>query len=252
MHTEHSGHMHSTVSPSGNVAASHGMAVLGFDTIYVSHLPMARGVHAAQLIGQVSFGRFDGTYRNDRSANPGTRLYTFSPDPFVLSELLRGPNGEPPTLKSFVGSLVRNHFERPPAHPERPVEIASEVVAQVVDVVYYHKFDPHDQPLDNLRYILFGKGSEKFLAHQIIGPFQRTNHAEFDQLVSVDVRGFDFSDEQLRHGVVLTFADRPNEPGNKIREREKVAAVGQLAGHEVPVDIDVKVELYFETSDLKM
>jgi hypothetical protein len=35
--------------------------------------------HAYQVILQVSFGRFDGTYQDDRMANPGTRLYTFAP-----------------------------------------------------------------------------------------------------------------------------------------------------------------------------
>lgn len=252
MDTEHPARMRGAPKPAGDVAASHGMAVLGFDTVYVSHLPMARGPHAAQFIAQVSFGDVDSTYRDDRNAHPSTRLYTFSPKPFVLSQLVPGPNDEPPALKSFVGSLVRNHFERPPAHPEQPVEIASDVVVQVVDVIYYHKFDPHDHPLESLQYVLFGKGPEKYLAHRIVGPFKRTSHAEFDQLISVDVQGQDFSDDQLRQGVELTLTGRPNEPGSKVKEREVVTAVAHLAGQEVSIDVDAKVELYFETSDFTM
>jgi DNA-binding NarL/FixJ family response regulator len=111
------------------------------------------------------------------------------------------------------------------------------VVAQVVDVIYYHKFDPHDQPLDNLRYILFGKGSEKFLAHRIIGPFQRTNHAEFAQRISVNMHGFDFSDEQLWHGVVLTFAGRPNDATDRTR-KQRTSASGARPLHIAPSDPD--------------
>ncbi len=222
------------------------MAVVGVDTIFLSHLPMFHSPHDYQVILQVSFGSSDSTYRDDRKENPSTRLYTFDPRKFVLPELFPGEAGEPPTLKSFVGSLVRNHFEQPPAHPEEPVEIASDIVVDVINVIYHHKFDPRAQPLEHLRYILFGKGSERFLAHQINCPPN-----EFDHLLSVDVQGHDFSDDQLRHGVEVTVTGRPNKPSNKVKERENVAAIARLDGQEVRVEINAKVELYFEIDDLK-
>jgi hypothetical protein len=144
-----------------------------------------------------------------------------------------------------VGSLVRNHFEQPPAHPEEPVEIASDVVVEVINVVHQHKFDPKAEPLEHLTYILFGKGEERFLEHSITRP------PDFHQDLSVDLHGGDFSDDQLRSGVEVAITGRPNNPGSKVQEGEKVAVVAHLDGQKVPVEINAKVELYFETNDLK-
>ncbi|GGW16614.1 hypothetical protein GCM10018980_20170 [Streptomyces capoamus] len=43
---------------------------------------------------------------------------------------------------------------------------------------------------------------------------------------------------------------RSNEPGAKLKETEKVAAVAVVDGRNVPVEIDVSSEEYFETDDL--
>jgi hypothetical protein len=221
------------------------MVVLGGDMIFLSHLAMFMRPHDYQAIVRASFGPSDSTYRDDREANPNTRLYTFAPRKFVLPELFPGPNGEPPVLKSFVGSLFRNHFEQPPAHPEESVEIASDVVVQVIDVVHQHKFDPGAQPLEPLRYILFGKGEERLMEHRI------NKAPDFAHDLAVHVQGHAFSDDQLRHGVDVTVIGRPNNHRNKIQEGEKVPAIARLDGQELPIEIDATVELYFETDDLK-
>lgn len=243
MSMEHSDHTHGTDTPVADTASRHGMAVVGVDTIFLSHLAMFDPPHHHQVILQASFGSSDSTYRDDRKRNPSTRLYTFAPRKFVLPELFPGKAGEPPSRKSFVGSLVRNHFEQPPAHPEESEEIASEVVVEVINVIYHHELDRRAQRLEHLTYMLFGKGSERFLAHRISSP------PDFDHLQLVDVQGRDFSDDQLRHGVEITVTGRLNEPSNKVQERETVAAIARVDGQEVPVEIDAKDELYFDTND---
>ncbi len=235
-------HEHGTSSepPSG-----HGMAVFGLHGVYMSHLAMFMRPHDHQLILHTSLGPADSIYRQDRAANPNSRLYTFAPRKFVLPELLPGEHGEPAVLKSFVGSLFRNHFEQPSAHPEMPDEIASNVVVEVLDVISHHKLNPEAGPLEPLTYILFGQGEELLLEHMINRP------PDFAHDLVVDVRGVTFSDDQLRNGVEITVPDRPNNHRNKIQEGENVSAITHPDGQQIPIEITAKVELYFETNDLK-
>lgn len=240
--SEHA-HSHEHGTPS-EPPAGHGMAVFGLHRVYMSHLAMFMRPHDHQLILHTSMGSADSIYREDRAANPGSKLYTLAPRRFVLPELLPGEHGEPPVLKSFVGSLFRNHFEQPPAHPETPVEIASNVVVEVIDVINHRKLDPEAQPLESLRYILFGQGEELLLEHVINRP------PDFAHNLVVDVRGADFSDDQLRSGVEITVPGRPNSHRTKIQEGENIAALAHLDGQQVPVEVATHVELYFETNDL--
>lgn len=218
--------------------------MIGVDSVFLSHLPMFMRPHNYQVILHVSFGTADSTYRKDRKDNPGSKLYTFAPVPFILPELFAGEGGAAPKRTSFRGTLVRNHFEQPPAHPEEPAEIASGVDARVVDVVHHQRFLPDARPPEQLTYLLFGKGDEKFVAHLVTRP------PDFDQLVSVEVTGNSFSDEQLLRGIEVTVQDRPNESTKRMQAGEKEGAVATVEGVRVPVEIDAKVELYFETSDL--
>ncbi|MES9523762.1 hypothetical protein [Streptomyces capoamus] len=94
------------------------------------------------------------------------------------------------------------------------------------------------------------QGQERFLAHRITGPFKPTNRQGFDHLLAVDLQDPQMSDGQLRHGVEVTVTGRSNEPGAKLKEIEKVAAVAVVDGRNVPVEIDVRSEEYFETDDL--
>ncbi|MEU9112295.1 hypothetical protein AB0D04_10975 [Streptomyces sp. NPDC048483] len=251
MDMSHSGHAAGTGPSSADPPSRHGMAVVGDGTPFLSHLPMPHSPHHYQAVIQGSFGSFDRVYQDDRKAHPESRLYTFNPEPFVLPELFPGPAGQPPARTSFTGSLVRNHFEEPPAHPETSVEIATDVVVDVRNVVFHHRFDPQTEPLETLTYILFGQGPERLLAHRIIGPFVDTRHQEFDHLLSADIQGVQVSDEQLRRGVEVTVTGRPNEPDAKLKERDKAAAVAAVNGQSVPVEIDVKTDMYFETADFQ-
>ncbi len=232
-------------SPHPEPPAGHGMAVVGSEHVFLSHLPMFMRPHDFQVILHASFGPADAAYQADRSENAETRLYTFAPERFVLPDLFPGADGEAPKRTSFGGTLVRNHFEQPPAHPETPVEVASDVEVQVLDVVHQHRFDPDAPPLEHLTYILFGKDAERFLAHLVTQP------PDFDHLLSVELTGHQFTDEQLLGGVEVTFDDRLNQPGERLREGERASAVATLKGKQVPIEVHAGLELYFETNDLK-
>ena len=117
-------------------------------------------------------------------------------------------------------------------------------------MVNHHKFTAADQQPEELTYLLFGKGSERFLAHWITGPFQPTSRQEFDHLMTADVQGLEVSDDQLRHGIEVTVTGRPDEPGGKFREGERAAAVAAVNGGHVTVEIEAGTELYFEAGEL--
>ncbi len=227
------------------------MVVLGFDTIFMSHLPMiSMKEHRYQVLARVALSA-DGSdpetiYREDREANQDAKIYTFAPGRFVLPDLFPGENGEPPRSTSFKGSLVRNHFEEPPAHPEPAEEIASDVTVEVLDIVHARRFDTQGGRPEHIEYLLFGRGKERFAAHFISG-----TAPDFDQLLAVEVKGHDFSDDDLRQAVVLTVPDRRDDPAERVQEGEKdVACTALIDGQEIPLQLDAKVELYFDTADL--
>ncbi len=115
----------------------------------------------------------------------------------------------------------------------------------MLDIVHEHRFDPDASPLEHLTYLLFGEGEERFAAHLVTRP------PDFDHLLSVDVAGERLTDAQLRRGIELTFADRANEPGQRLGEGERVRAVAVVDGERVPIDVEGVRELYFETHDLE-
>ena len=221
------------------------MAVVGTDTVYLSHLPMFMRPHDFQVILEGSFGGADAAYRKDRTAHPKTKLYTFAPDAFVLPELFPGPDGHPAARTSFTGTLVRNHFEQPAAHPEEPEAVASDVTVDVTRVVFHHQFVETAPRPDHLAYLLFGRSEDRFLAHLITRP------PDFDQLATVSVTGHTFTDDELAVGVPVSVPGRADEPGARLKEgQKKVAATARLGDVDVPVELTVRSELYFETSDL--
>ena len=218
----------------------HGMAVIGTEAIYLSHLPMFMRPHDYQVILEASFGPADTAYRQDRKKHPTTKLYTFAPQPFVLPDLFLADGA----LTSFTGTLVRNHFEQPEAHPEKPAVVADKVTVDVTRVVHHHRFEAAAKRPKQLAYLLFGRSDELFVAHLISKP------PDFDQLVAVEVDGHQFSDEDLAQGVVLSIPNRPDEPDNRLQEGQHASGAARVDGKDVPIEVTVRTELYFETNDL--
>lgn len=114
----------SVVSRSADVEAAedapntHNMLVFGEQAVFLSHLPMFdalnktktgfRSPHRYQVILEAAFTKegkdLRDIYFNDRQAHPTTRIYTLSPDTFVLSRLFT-PAKAPKLLYFEEGEL---------------------------------------------------------------------------------------------------------------------------------------------------
>ncbi len=235
-HHEHGGH------------ATHGMLLVGEETVYLSHLPMFTDPdHSIQAILEATFtdggGDPQAAYVEDRKRT-GTKLYTFEPKKFALSDLVSADPRHHPPRRSFRGRIFQGHFER------GGTPLVEDVVVEVTNVVHFRVFDPEAPGLPELRYLLFGKGSELFLAHLITKP------PDFDQVLSVQVSGHEFNDQQLRRGIQIAFPGRANSLSERIREGEQVTAQAHLAGGDGPETVEIQVEarteFYFEEGELRV
>jgi hypothetical protein len=234
----------------GDSPASHTMLVLGTGPVFLSHLPMFMKPHDYQVILQASFSNSGSDpqrlYLDDRKAHPKTLLYTLQPKAFVLPDLFPPSPGQPRHLRSFQASLFRGDFEHPDADT---AEIAANVVVTVAGVVLGHKFVPGAPALDQLAYVLFGKGPELWLAHLITRP------PTFDQVLSTTVAGHAFTDQELRVGVPVTVPSRKDVAAERLglpQGGAAVDAVASVAGVPVPIQLQPQVEFYFnDNSDLQ-
>jgi hypothetical protein len=249
-----------TTRPFFDEPNTHNMMVVGTKTAFISHLPMFDEVdadrleftspHRRQVIMEATFAQ-DGvdvteTYLNDRLKNPGVKMYTLKPAEFVLGRV--DPNGE--ALKTFRGQgLFRGHLERPPRKVIIGVDVRDPAVSRfdvnVKNVVHFHKFDPKGTKPAKLEYILFGKGSETFMAHFITKP------SDFDQIVSVKITGHTFTDAELGAGLHVVFSGRDNTALTRMKEKDKGSGEFQLA-NATPQGFAVEVlrEFYFEETEL--
>ncbi len=236
----------------GPAIGLHGMLIVGEETIYVSHLPMWMAPHNFQVILEVTFRGPDqpqARYVDDRKTT-GTRLYTLSPgEEFDMRELAPTGPQRLPSRSSFRATIWRNHFEdHPVTHPGQRFLIAQDAEVHVENVVYFQELHAQGPGLQDLEYLLFGKGQELFLAHVITQP------PDFDQVLSVQIGNHQFTDEDLLQGVRVVFPGRANTISSKIKEGEQLLGKARIVGQDAPGSIDltlgVGIELYFETEDL--
>ena len=129
-------------------ARTHGMLMLGEESVFFSHLPMFHGVdndgtdfvspHRYQVILEAAFTREQrDAYAKDRRDNPGAPFYTIEPDPFVLSHLFTPTTT--PQRTSFACNIFRNHFEKPAGQAVAGLQKAQVKIGRVV---HGRKFDP--------------------------------------------------------------------------------------------------------------
>ena len=160
----------SAAQPGTESPGTHGMLVLGSESVYVSHLPMFIPRHRYQGIWEVSFGEEgDKVYRAEHARPQNAKqIFTLKPlELFRLPELTQ-------TRKSFQADVFLGHFER-----DGHKRILEDVKVTLQRQVHWHPFrNSHERP-EPLTYFLFGQGDELFLAHWIsLAP-------NYDQIVSV-------------------------------------------------------------------
>jgi hypothetical protein len=234
------------------------MLVVGNETVFLSHLPMFKGLneqatdytspHRYQVILEVNFtgnGKdVTDIYTKDRQGSPGTKMYTLNPEPLILARLFT-PDVQNPALGSFKATVIHGHLERKPHHVIGGLE---DVVVTVKKVVHAQKFDPGATKPEKLRYFLFGKGEELFLAHVITKP------PDFDQIVSVKVADHSFTNEELNREVNVIFPDRDNTASQRIKENQQAPGKFQVIGTPQSFESAVQagIEYYFEEGELAM
>ncbi len=226
----------------------HGQLIIGEETIYLSHLPMfmfdpKNHPHNFQVILEVALTDQESDpqviYVKDRQNNRDKRIYTVDPEPFDMLDLISAdPEHQ---LRSFRGAIFRGHFEH---HGSE--EIVSDAIINIKNVVHFHAFDPNAKELPQLKYLLFGKGDELFIAHYITKP------PDFDHVLSVKTIDHKFTDEELGHGVSIIFPERMNTLSAKIIEGEKISGEAKIADTAEPLKLllEAGTEFYLCAEEL--
>jgi len=108
----------------------------------------------------------------------------------------------------------------------------------IARTVHTHRYDPDAAPLSQLTYVLFGAGSETYLAHFITRP------PDFDQIIGVQV-DHALPASELAGGVLLTVGGRPNTLDDRIQEGAgAVAATLHSASGDIPVTVTPVAQFY--------
>lgn len=229
--------------------ATHNWMLVGSQTAFLSHLPMFEQLnsdgtdyltpHRFQVILQATFnnrGKDVGQlYFADRRSHPEIKMFTVSPaKDFVLPQI-----AAPPRLTSFQGTILRGHLER----GGKPIPGLENVAVKIQKVVHFHKFDPAAQAPRTLEYLLFGRGTELFLAHSVVRP------PDFDQILSVSVSGLKLTDNELGSAIRVSIPLKNNSPADRLKEGE--TAAGEISGGR-KLTVRAIREFYFEEGELRM
>jgi hypothetical protein len=194
-----------------DMPAIHGMLIVGEKTVYLSHLSMFQKLpdsfqpHRFQAIFEVELPN-QTAYTSDRAANPKQRIYTIQPAPFVLQSL--NPADPRPSLAtSFpVQTIERGHFEK-----DEPKKILVESGnVKIKRVLHFREYKQGASPIPQLRYLLFGKGGELFLAHFINGA------PDFDHVLSVRTVSPTLSEAEVNAGILVEIPKRANTIKNRL------------------------------------
>lgn len=220
----------------------HNMAVIGREHLFLSHLPMFMAPHDAQLLLEAAI-EVDGRPAMERwtawrAQHPEPRFLTVFPEKFPLSTLYQP---DPPARTAFLGTFFAGHLER----GAPPIPELTDVTVRLTRVVHARRFGSADKP-DELTYVLFGRGEERYLAHVI------RSAPDFDQLLAVRVGGEAPTEEELERGVSVVLLERPNTAATRLRDGERAAARGHVTGAHrfLELELDEIRELYFEEGEL--
>jgi len=235
---------HHHPGPIPEQAGTHNMLVVGHKHVYLSHLPMFHGEHAAQVILEAGLQQpasdVGAVYLKDRASHPDVKMYTLQPaQEFVLSELFEPDRAKPARTAFSAQALFRGHLERPGNKV-----LAEDFTATVLRVVHAHRLPVPTRPA-NLTYVLFGSSEELFAAHFITQP------PDFDQVVGVKLEP-PLTAQEVQQEMVLTITGRANKADARIRAGERVAGsleVGANTAREVHLLADT--EFYFEEGELR-
>ncbi len=204
--------------PPGGHMGVHGMVVFGKN--YLSHIPMFHEPHDYQIIMDVKLEHPD----LGPDANFGRELHTFVPNKFSLGDLFNGK------LDKIEGTLYKGNFEAEGAQP-----LQEGVTAKIEHILHSHHLSQDQQGPQDLEYLLYGDRQDAYLVHPIHG------NAGFDQVLSVDCRQVNATDQELKDGILIRLPGRPNEVHSRLVEG--TPEVGAVEADGDAVRLEVKKEL---------
>ena len=224
--------MHPIDHPSGEATPElppdfgrHNMVAFGRTTLFLSHFPSFMAPHDTQLVLEATLedanGSLQEVWLRERASHPDQRGYIMKPEAFALSTLF---TPDPPARDSFTATFSRGGDE---AIPE-----LTDVKVRVTDVVYAKKLD-QSGTFDELRYVLFGRGDELFLAHLLSQP------PDFDQIVSVRLVGLRPDEDELKRRIDVVFPSRENTVQQRIRTGTVATARGHVTGADRFLDLRI-------------
>ena len=229
------------------------MLIVGEKTIYLSHLSMFQKPkpdksfrpHRFQAIFEVVLPD-QAAYSSDRATNPNQRIYTIQPTRFILQSL--NPADPRPTLStSFsVNTIERGHFEKKNEPNEKVIIRSGDV--QIKRVLHFREYTQGARPIPQLRYLLFGKGGELFLAHFINGA------PDFDHVLTVRTVSPALSEAEVNAGILVEIPKRANTIKNRLVDSLTVDAetVSTSAAISRPLSIATGRTLYLEEGELML
>src|SRR4051794_13609961 len=88
---------------------NHGLVVVGFDTLYASHMPRFVPPFDYQVVCEIELD--NDVYRSMREKYGTSAQFTLRTEPLTLADLRAGDDGRP-VLKSFGGELFLGRFGR--------------------------------------------------------------------------------------------------------------------------------------------
>jgi hypothetical protein len=181
----------------------HGMVLFGETRRYMSHIPMFRRPHDAQIVLEVDLSEASLSGANTAKRSFADGLYTFEPERFALDGLARGER------TTFRGTVYKGSFEDGGTPVAKDVAVT---VKRVLEARYLN-----DTPGQGGRghYLFFGEPRDAYLVRRI----ERV--PGIDQIVRATVAGGTWLDDaRLARGIDVTIegrGDAPLVPGETLR-----------------------------------
>lgn len=224
----------------------HGMLIIGEKTVYLSHLSMfPPSRHRFQAIFEAELPSQE-TYTSDRASHPNQRIYTIEPEPFVLQSL--NPDDPRPSLATSFQALTiqRGHFEK--QKKPNPNVLARLGKVKIKRVLHFREYKLGSKPIPQLRYLLFGKGGELFVAHFIHGA------PDFDHVMTVRTVTPSPSEADLNSGFLVEIPNRTNSIKDRLVDSLTVTckAVNSRSSPQETLRIATGRTLYLEEGELMM
>jgi hypothetical protein len=117
------------------------------------------------------------------------------------------------------------------------------VTVEIVRIIYFRLFQPDDKKRDVLSYLLFGNGSEVFLAHDI------GSYPDFDQVLAVTIEPNQLHLNESA-ATIVAIPGRDNTKLQRLTLKDR-AVVGRLNGDGDALKIGVGAVVHYE-SDLEI